>query len=333
VVVIGLNESLHLGRCLESVRVGLDGAAEHLSDSEVIYVDSGSEDDSTDVALRWADAVFRLKCKPSAAAARAAGLEECKGEIVLLLDGDMELDEAWLREALQTWSESGFDSNVAGLIGIRDDVRYRAKDGNVRILGIDANVYRTTRKSRAFHFGGALLARTDVLRRVGGYRSRLHGFEEPDLHARLRADGWQVLELPLLFIRHYLREPAPAWRRLLRSFDPRGPSFEFGRMFRSAIVEGYLSGFVAVCRAPVAVWAADSLSAVMLAFGMSWALVAGAQLVAAAVTLLWRRPEDFLLARGRLVGVAAALVGRDQDGLRLYPHGTPESPPRERVEG
>lgn len=331
VVVIGLNEALHLARCFTSIRECLRQGADHLAGWEVLYVDSGSNDGSVQIAREEADAVYRLEEAPTAGAARAVGLERADGELILFLDGDMEIHPSWLRTVLQRWPAAGTETKVAGLVGVRDDIEYQVRAGEIEIQRTWENVYRITEPGVAFHFGGALLARSRTLRQIGGYRPELRSFEEPDLHARLRADGWRVGEIPVPFIRHYLPQQVPAWKRAWRSFLPDGPSRDFGRMLRCAISEGYVRGFVVVSRASVAVWIADGLSLVAFVAGLHLWSVVGLQLAAVALALAWRRPEDFILGRGRLIGVVAALVEGD-DSRALYRVGQHEAPPHTPVD-
>ena len=97
VVVIGRHEGERLERSLRSVGTG---------SGLVLYVDSGSTDDSVELARRRTDEVTaRDDSVPfTAARARNAGLKrllelDASVELVQFLDGDCELEAGWLERA------------------------------------------------------------------------------------------------------------------------------------------------------------------------------------------------------------------------------------------
>ena len=98
VVAIGRNEGARLGRCLQSVL----RAADH-----VVYVDSGSSDGSMELARQLGAQVVELDLSIpfTAARARNQGLRSLLGiaqgvEFVQFIDGDCEVADKWLDEAL-----------------------------------------------------------------------------------------------------------------------------------------------------------------------------------------------------------------------------------------
>lgn len=77
------NEAEHLSRCLESVRDAVD---------EIIVVDTGSTDDTVAVARRFGALVVDFPWQDDFALARNIGLERAKGDWILWLDADEELE-------------------------------------------------------------------------------------------------------------------------------------------------------------------------------------------------------------------------------------------------
>uniref|UniRef100_B8HX22 Glycosyl transferase family 2 n=1 Tax=Cyanothece sp. (strain PCC 7425 / ATCC 29141) TaxID=395961 RepID=B8HX22_CYAP4 len=87
------NESANLPRCLSSARSHVD---------EMIVVDTGSEDDTVEVARQYGARVSFFDWCDDFAAARNAALDQARGEWILVLDGDEELSLTIdLRQLLQ----------------------------------------------------------------------------------------------------------------------------------------------------------------------------------------------------------------------------------------
>ena len=82
VAMIARNEALVLERALRSVA---DLAR------EIVLIDTGSTDNTTAIAERYGARVFRFDWQDDFAAARNAGLEQARGQWILVLDCDEEL--------------------------------------------------------------------------------------------------------------------------------------------------------------------------------------------------------------------------------------------------
>ena len=98
VVAIGRNEGYRLKRCLRSAMVCTE---------RVVYVDSGSTDDSVEFAMSTGVDVVNLDTSSSFSAARARNegitrLKEKWGgiEYIQVLDGDCELQPDWIDVAV-----------------------------------------------------------------------------------------------------------------------------------------------------------------------------------------------------------------------------------------
>ena len=73
------NESATLARCLRSIRDAVD---------EIVVVDTGSDDDTRDIAGQYAEHVFDFPWRDDFAAARQFALERATGDWVFWLDAD-----------------------------------------------------------------------------------------------------------------------------------------------------------------------------------------------------------------------------------------------------
>lgn len=88
ICMIVKNEQRCLERCLKS----LTPLREQIS-CEVIVTDTGSTDNTVEIAEKYADKILHFKWCDDFSAARNVGLEEAKGEWILVLDADEELAE------------------------------------------------------------------------------------------------------------------------------------------------------------------------------------------------------------------------------------------------
>ncbi len=186
VVVIGRNEGERLRRCLDSIV----GAA-----SVIVYVDSGSTDESVAMAVQLGVIVVDLDMQLpfTAARARNAGFVELQRHApalqhVLFVDGDCEVAPAWSEQALAFLDER---HDVAAVCGRRRE-RHPERSIYNRLCDIEWDA--PTGEVRSC--GGDVMMRAEALQAVGGYRDDLIAGEEPELCVRLRQAGWRIWRLP-----------------------------------------------------------------------------------------------------------------------------------------
>lgn len=239
VVLIGRNEGQRLVAALKSINIGIN---------PVVYVDSGSTDDSVAAAERAGAAVVRLDLtKPfTAARARNAGFAELLArdpeiELVQFVDGDCELDAGWLPAA-----EAFLAANprVALVCGRRRE-RYPERSIYNRICDLEWD----TPIGETQECGGDFLVRVDAFQQISGFSDTMIAGEEPELCARLRAAGWKVWRLDAEMTRHdaNMAHLWQWWRRsvrcgyayaLLAERHGNGPDALRKRHVRSAVIWG-----------------------------------------------------------------------------------------------
>lgn len=185
IVAIGRNEGERLRRCLES----LSGLAR-----TIVYVDSGSTDGSSALARSAGAHVVQLDLSSpfTAARARNAGFEGLMEaapdtEFVQFIDGDCELDSAWLATAARALRDR---TDVAVVCG-----RRRERSPGASVYNRLCDVEWDTPVGEARACGGDALIRTRAFRLVGGYDPAMIAGEEPDLCLRLSRHGLRVLRL------------------------------------------------------------------------------------------------------------------------------------------
>lgn len=225
VVVIGRNEGLRLERCL----VSLVGAAER-----VVYVDSGSTDDSVQMAKALGVEVVELDMSIPFTAARArnegfACLQHLLPAIryVQFVDGDCEVVTGWLTRA-QAFLDGR--PEVAVVCG-----RRRERFPQRSIYNLLCDLEWDTPIGEAKACGGDALMRADAFSEASGFRADLIAGEEPELCVRLRANGWKVWRLAEEMTLHdaAMTRFGQWWRRTLRG----GHAFAEGAFLHGAAPE------------------------------------------------------------------------------------------------
>ncbi len=189
IVVIGRNEGQRLVRCLESIR-----ASDYPQDRiEVIYVDTNSTDGSQAAAERLGASLVAINpARPTAAAARNAGLGVASKELIHFLDGDTLLAGSWLKKAVEEMDRTG----AACVFGRREEV---APHATIYNFWTHHDWYIPP--GEADHCTGDALFRVEALREVGGFDASLIAGEDQDLIYRLHQRGyvaWAVDELMTL---------------------------------------------------------------------------------------------------------------------------------------
>jgi GT2 family glycosyltransferase len=211
VVVIGRNEGERLVRCVQSVK---RQALVHA----VVYVDSGSSDDSIARAEDLGASVVALSTdRPfTAARARNAGLAALLAHspatrFVQFVDGDCEVVDGWMSIA-RARLES--DERLAAACGRR---RERYPERSVYNMLCDVEWNTAVGETKAF--GGDVLVRVSAFQQVGGYSESLIAGEDPELGVRLRQAGWRLWRLDADMTWHdaALTRFSQWWKRTMRA--------------------------------------------------------------------------------------------------------------------
>ena len=228
-IVIGKNEGARLDACMESIHSAM-GVLAH----EIIYVDSRSTDDSVARAKAHGARCYVLSAeKTTAGLGRFVGTKEAKGEYLLFLDGDMQLQKGFCEKAMMAMAQRGYD----GCTGIRKDIYLK----NGEIAGENANYFGCTAERIVPEFGGALFIKKEALEKAGGWSPDTIACEEAELHARLKAHKIQIAELPVNMIVHTdaVRDERGVWgvafsRRRLGE----------GQALRCAMAQGQANAYI-----------------------------------------------------------------------------------------
>jgi GT2 family glycosyltransferase len=291
VVVIGRNEGERLRRCLSSIAGSL---------ARVVYVDSGSTDNSVLLARSMQVEVVDLDLSVpfTAARARNAGFarlaqQDAAIQFVQFVDGDCELAPDWLAEAAASIEQSRDVAIVCG----RLHERHPEQSIYNRICAIEWN----GPLGEIAACGGIFMIRAAEFAKVGGFNPAIIAAEDDDLCLRVRGNGGKVtrIDLPMAWHDAAMTRGSQWWRRAVRcgfafaqvsSLHGRGPFRHFVRETRSTWIWG--------CFIPVVI-------IVLAVLTRGWALLAFPALYLFAAFRIARNPRWRELSPGMRWAYAA----------------------------
>lgn len=195
VIVKALNEESNISRSIESA---LKAVAPY--GGEVILADGGSTDRTIERAMMFPITIVQLE-RPNERCCGIGpqlGYQYSRGDYVYVLDGDMELNAAFLGRAIELLDR---EHSVAGVGGFVREMRTDNLEFHSRVR---RQRRRQQKLSDVHALAGGGLYRRAAVEQVEYLSDRnLHGYEEYDLGARLRAAGWRLIRLDDLAADHY----------------------------------------------------------------------------------------------------------------------------------
>jgi GT2 family glycosyltransferase len=209
IVLIGRNEGARLAGALDAALAEAP---------QVVYVDSGSSDNSVALAHTRGVAVIELDAVLpfSAARARNAGaaywLEHAPAlEFFLFADGDCELVPGFLDRALATLDRA---ANVGIVCG-----RVREQFPNASLYNHLFEIEWDTPIGEIKSCGGSAVVRVSAFCAVGGYAANWIAGEDPEFCLRVRHAGWVIRRIDAEMARHNARmiQFSQWWRRSTRA--------------------------------------------------------------------------------------------------------------------
>jgi len=225
VVIIGRNEGDRLARCLQSLTDQV---------TQLVYVDSGSTDDSVNLARSKAAEVVALDMTVpfTAARARNEGFKRMRklyplAEYVQFVDGDCEVIATWLESAVIFLDAR---PDIAVVCGRRRE-RYPDKTTYNMLCDMEWN----TPIGEAKACGGDAMMRVMAVENMQGFRADLIAGEEPELCVRFRAAGWKIWRLDQEMTLHdaAMTKFGQWWKRTMRA----GHAFAEGAYLHGALPE------------------------------------------------------------------------------------------------
>ena len=208
VVIPCYNRAELLAETLDSV------IAQTYSDWEALVLDDGSEDNSLELAQKYAAKDNRIRAwlrrgeKKGACVCRNEGLSMAAGEYVIFLDSDDLLSDTCLEHRV-----ARMDRMPGCGYGVYQTEMFYHQQGDRKILW---NIYTETpdlhrflSKDVVWHTTGPIW-RTDVLRKLGGFDETLASFHDWELHVRALIAGIKYFKEPVRdnFYRNGTKAPA-----------------------------------------------------------------------------------------------------------------------------
>jgi len=252
IVVIGRNEGERLIRCLRSAIETAEA---------VVYVDSGSTDQSVENASNLGVRVVLLDTAVpfTAARARNAGFDQLMSahpdvEYVQFVDGDCEIVKGWLDVARRELDARPDTAVVCG----RCRERFPERSIYNRLCDIEWD----TPVGEARASGGNAMMRAGAFVAVGGFNPVVIAAEDDEICLRLRHSGWKVFRLDAEMVLHdaAMTRFSQWWKRARRcgyayalgaQMHGAGPERHFVREERRAILWGGVVPAVSlVCAIP-----------------------------------------------------------------------------------
>ena len=264
-MVIGRNEGARLEASLRSVQS---------AKLRLVFVDSGSVDDSCDIARKLGVPVVELDpARPfTAGRGRNEGLDEAFRrwpdiDYVLFLDGDCTLDPQFPVHTARTFKER---PDCAIVIGHLTE-RHPDKSIYNRLCSIEwrspAGVV-----TNMDNLGGIMAARVSSFLSVGGFQLQAIAGEEPDLGRRLMTAGGTVIKIDAPMATHDadITRFAQWWKRAVRGGH--ALAYRFSQHGRTNVREGrrelisdFFWGFALPMAIVVLLWPTDGWSLLLLA--------------------------------------------------------------------
>ncbi|MDU1876315.1 glycosyltransferase [Citrobacter sp.] len=188
-----LNES----ECIEKT---IDSISKQLVDypHKIIVADSLSTDNTQQLAIDKGVTVVSLtdpgdRC---CGVGHQLGYLYSEGEYLLLMDGDMELEEGFVDQAVAFLQAEPEYAGVAGTVEMDDAVNYEFKSRKQRIN----KIYPV---GDSDHLGGGGLYRRSAIEKIGYLTNRnLHAYEEAELGLRLLDAGYKLRRLNIPYFIH-----------------------------------------------------------------------------------------------------------------------------------
>ncbi len=276
IIIVNWNGAQHLPTCLDALR------RQTFRDFEIIVADNASHDGSLELLERDYPEVkvIALSRNLGFTGGNNAGIRAARGEFIVLLNNDTEVDPHWLEEILAAFARHPEAGSVASKMKLFDrrDTFHTAGDfygldgipGNRGVWEVDRGQYE--REELVFSAcGGSAAYRKAVLDHIGLLdEDFFYSCEDVDLAWRAQLAGWKCVYTPKAVVYHKLSAtgggvtasfydgrnfiyvlakdyPASLWRRYRGAIIRRQWQFfvEALRAWRGAAARARLKGMLA----------------------------------------------------------------------------------------
>jgi glycosyltransferase involved in cell wall biosynthesis len=188
-IIPALNEEQYIGSVLDSI---IHNAV--LFQYEIIVVDNGSSDRTAEIAGDRGALVI-LEPGKTISALRNIGCSKAKYEIIVFIDGDVILDEAWGANASMSIDTVSRDPMLVtgSFCGLRKNANW-----------IERCWYRPVLSKQIVNYinSGHLIVNRTLFERIGGFREELETGEDYDFCQKARSVGANIVNNDKLAVLH-----------------------------------------------------------------------------------------------------------------------------------
>lgn len=197
-IVIGKNEGWRLQKCFHAIHNVVFQDA--ITDWELIYVDSQSNDNSILCAKQAGARAFLITGVCNAAVARNIGAKEAKGDILFFIDGDMEILPGFLPQVLidDSMLQYPFISGIFNDVQFDNEWNYLSTTRRHKLQLGDSDAVEITT-------GGLFLITRQLWQTMGGMDTRFQRSQDYDLGLRLAQYGTPLHRKAIILANHYTR--------------------------------------------------------------------------------------------------------------------------------
>lgn len=202
---------------------------------EVILADSHSTDRTVEIAARYPIKIARLNRAQDRCCGIGGqlGYQVSQGEYIWIVDGDMELAEGFVEKAIAVLES---DPKIAGVAGLITEKNLESMEFRARLLRAPAHL----RAGIVDRLDGGGVYRRAAIESIGYFTNKnLHSYEEFELAARLRANGWSLMRIADVAVSHFGHK-TEAFSLLMRRWRSRYV-LGIGELLRSAMGEDHFS--------------------------------------------------------------------------------------------
>jgi len=207
VVVPTLNEEKYIGKCLKSIR-------NQAVDSEIIIVDSDSEDKTVEIAMKYAAKVVTGK-PGNISKNRQLGAEISTGDIIVTADADTIYPEGWLQRIVKHFEDEKVVAVSGPTIPIWEESAFG--DRFLYLLG-NLSLLILHKLGVAWFRGSNSAYRRWAFFKSGGYNTELDAREDSDLSKKVAKLGKTVFDWNIVVMTSMRRRKATGWLKTIRYY-------------------------------------------------------------------------------------------------------------------
>lgn len=204
IVVCTRNRKNLLRKCLNSI----SESDYPKSNFEVVVVDNGSTDGTTDLENEFSDFTWLNENTVGLSTARNTGSRAAKGSIVAFTDDDCVVDSGWLKNLVSSLGEDPSVIGVGGSCYPADPEIIKKKLSNKKMSGPGIVDFGRERKFVNELVGGNFAFRCQAFsvakfdKRLGRRGALSFGGEDSDFCFQLTAKGYRLLYTPSAWVYH-----------------------------------------------------------------------------------------------------------------------------------